>query len=325
AVLTGGKAAEPANPVRVGYTFIGWYKDEEFDEAWDFEEDTVTEDITLYAKWEIITYTVTWNTDGGTPDPAQTTVEHDGSITDPGAALRSGYAFAGWYSDEDFLSEAVFPVPYVTEDMEFYAKWLRIYTVDWNADGGTPAPSQMFLKHGDKIYEPDAMEKTGHVFLGWYKDSDFAEAWDFNSGAVEGPVNLYALWIDGVSVLSPDRVIPNKPDVQNPGVPSANVMSGEFTAGPNPVVKSAGKVDLFWQGSGIKSSTLYIYDASGNLVKKVNVTDKSIGKSDRRVVGTWDLKNSKGYAVSAGTYVVKGKIATRDGKSERVSLILSIR
>ena len=43
---------EPISPSEEGYEFKGWYKDSSFENAWDFETDTVTEDITLYAKWE---------------------------------------------------------------------------------------------------------------------------------------------------------------------------------------------------------------------------------------------------------------------------------
>ena len=48
-VLKGELVEEPEAPIRDGYIFLGWYNEEEL---WDFEEDTVTEDITLTAKWE---------------------------------------------------------------------------------------------------------------------------------------------------------------------------------------------------------------------------------------------------------------------------------
>ena len=106
---------------------------------------------------------------------------------------------------------------------------------------------------------------------------------------------------------------------------AVSVSSNEFTAGPNPVAKHSGSVNFFWQGRAVKNEALFIYDASGNLIKKINISDKSIGKSNRRAVGKWDLKDSKGRAVSEGTYIVKGKITYGDGKSERVSLMLGIR
>lgn len=41
----------PADPVKKGYTFFGWYKDAECTKLWDFEKDVVEEDMTLYAGW----------------------------------------------------------------------------------------------------------------------------------------------------------------------------------------------------------------------------------------------------------------------------------
>ena len=50
-VQSGGKVQKPSNPAKSGYTFGGWYKDEACTQAWDFENDTVTGTLTLYAKW----------------------------------------------------------------------------------------------------------------------------------------------------------------------------------------------------------------------------------------------------------------------------------
>ena len=41
----------PAEPIKTGYIFVGWYKEASCTNLWDFSTDTVTEDITLYAKW----------------------------------------------------------------------------------------------------------------------------------------------------------------------------------------------------------------------------------------------------------------------------------
>jgi hypothetical protein len=127
------------------------------------------------------------------------------------------------------------------------------------------------------------------------------------------------------SVLSPGRVIPKpKPDEDTAVIAPVSAFSSEFTVGPNPVAKQSGEVKFFRQGKSINNATLYIYNASGSRVNKINISDKSIGKSDRREVGRWNLKDSKGRAVSEGTYLVKGVISTRDGKREKVSLILGI-
>ncbi|HJJ33790.1 MAG TPA: InlB B-repeat-containing protein [Methanocorpusculum sp.] len=55
----GGKVSEPTAPTETGYTFGGWYKEAACTNAWDFENDTVTGNTTLYAKWTVNQYTIT--------------------------------------------------------------------------------------------------------------------------------------------------------------------------------------------------------------------------------------------------------------------------
>lgn len=100
-------ASAPANPSEDGYTFGGWYKDAECKTAYVWT-DKVTHNITLYAKWTIIEYTITYNLDGGTNDPdnpAKFTVETpDITLKD---ATKADYTFGGWYGAADFSGDAV--------------------------------------------------------------------------------------------------------------------------------------------------------------------------------------------------------------------------
>jgi len=54
----------PASPTRTGYAFGGWYREPECTTAWSFASDTVTGNITLYAKWMANIYTVSFNSQG---------------------------------------------------------------------------------------------------------------------------------------------------------------------------------------------------------------------------------------------------------------------
>jgi hypothetical protein len=123
------------------------------------------------------------------------------------------------------------------------------------------------------------------------------------------------------AVASNDRVIPGGTN-EVVVVAPVQVVAGEFTVGPNPVAKASGKVGFFWQGKAVKSGTLYVFDASGNLVTKVNVADKGIG-TDRREIGSWNL-TAKGAPVTEGTYLVKGALVGKDGGKVKVSSILSV-
>ena len=94
-VIEGGTVTKPTDPTKDEYEFGGWYKDAECEEAWDFDEDTVTGDITLYAKWTAIPkYSVTVNSLG---TGASGSGEYlAGAIVTINAGTRSGYTFTGW-------------------------------------------------------------------------------------------------------------------------------------------------------------------------------------------------------------------------------------
>ena len=97
-----GKVTKPENPTKEGYNFIGWYKDEDLNEAWDFSTDVVTKNITLYAKWEEKKYTVSFYSNGGS-SVASISVAHNGKVTKPSDPTKTGYSFVGWYAVSKLL------------------------------------------------------------------------------------------------------------------------------------------------------------------------------------------------------------------------------
>lgn len=95
----GGKAARPADPTREDYAFQGWYKDAACTAAWDFETDTVAEDITLYAGWKQVRFSVgvTVKDQSGNPvADADVTLKRGSIVLETGRTNASGaYAFTG--------------------------------------------------------------------------------------------------------------------------------------------------------------------------------------------------------------------------------------
>lgn len=83
-ILRNSKITEPIEPQRIGYNFEGWFKEPECISQWNFSTDTATNNMTLYAKWSIISYNVNASVigTGGTVTPAGTSVvSYGGSIT----------------------------------------------------------------------------------------------------------------------------------------------------------------------------------------------------------------------------------------------------
>jgi uncharacterized repeat protein (TIGR02543 family) len=122
-VESGGTAARPANPIWSGYTFDNWYSDTDLTTVYDFSA-PVTENITLYAKWNEVppgSFTVTFNSNGGNNIPDQI-VESGGTATRPANPTHSGHTFDNWYSDTDLTTMYNFSAP-VTGNITLYAKW----------------------------------------------------------------------------------------------------------------------------------------------------------------------------------------------------------
>ncbi len=220
----GEKAERPVDPtkqavVSEGYTFAGWYTSADngqtLSSAFNFNSQ-IKSDITLYAKWNptTITYTVTFNTNGGTSVSSQT-VTGGQKATRPAvnptkaATDSEKYTFAGWYTSTNngqTLSSKPFDFDTpVTNNITLYAKWnptTITYTVTFNSKGGSTVSSQTVIG-GQKATRPENPTKTASVsesysFAGWYTSTDYSTPFDFEKTPVTKNITLYAKW----SVLS---------------------------------------------------------------------------------------------------------------------------
>jgi uncharacterized repeat protein (TIGR02543 family) len=199
-IRTGEKAAEPQNVTREGNTLVGWYRDDAaFQNQWNFANDTVTQDMTLYAKW---TCTVTFNSNGGSAVTAQT-VDHGSKAAEPQNVTQSGHTLAGWYRDNTtFQNQWNFATDTVTQDITLYAKWnINQYTVTFNSHGGSSVQAQT-VDHGSKAAEPQNVTQSGYNLVGWYSDNTtFQNQWDFANDTVTQDMTLYAKWMLGVEMV----------------------------------------------------------------------------------------------------------------------------
>ncbi len=137
-IVEGGKATQPTpEPTATGYTFGGWYKDADCTNAWDFANDVVTSDITLYAMWTINSHTVIWNPNSGNWSGSTAnkvvTYEYGKEIVKPADPTRTGYAFAGW--SPAFTTGTTMP----DNDLTYTAQWKFIPTLAWSANSYTAA------------------------------------------------------------------------------------------------------------------------------------------------------------------------------------------
>ena len=131
AVYAGEKIVKPANPTKEKEYFVDWYKEAECTNVWDFENETVSQDITLYAKWTSIAYTVTFETNGGSAIEAQLVPEGTFATKPVPAPTKEGNLFEEWYTEQTMTNRFDFYTP-ITKDITLYAKWMDISSITYD-------------------------------------------------------------------------------------------------------------------------------------------------------------------------------------------------
>lgn len=245
-VQAGEKAIEPDVPSRQGYQFTDWYLD---DTKYDFNAD-VTGDMTLTAKWTANSYTITFDTDGGSAiDPI--TQGYGTTIKAPTAPTKTGYTFAGW--------DRAIPATMPAENMTIKANWtVNQYTITFDTDGGsTVAP--ITQDYGTAITAPEAPTKIGYTFAGWNPEIPatvpadnltITAQWRYNGGSSDGS-SSYPITIPG------------------------KTENGSVTVSPKSASAGSTVTITVKPGSGYVLETISVTDKNGNDLK---LTDKGNGK-----------------------------------------------
>ena len=115
-----GTATDPGKLSEEGYTFDGWYTDDNYSTKFDFTK-PIKSNTTVYAKWTANDYEVSFITEHGNA-PASQNVKYNGTAGNPGKLSAEGYTFDGWYADENRTIEFDFTKP-ITSNTTVYAKW----------------------------------------------------------------------------------------------------------------------------------------------------------------------------------------------------------
>lgn len=148
----------PEPPTKEGYTFTGWYTDEACTNKYVGE--TVRDDMTLYAGWQINRYTVTYDSAGGTYCQS-VTVDWNTSPTLP-TPTRTGYNFVGWFDGETQYTDAP-----VKANTNLVAHWeIMTFTVTFMSDGAVY--KTITVDYGTSLVE--AMEEAEIAAYAAYTD-----------------------------------------------------------------------------------------------------------------------------------------------------------
>lgn len=183
----GSVLTEPTT-VKTGYTFDGWYLDAGKTQAFTF--DTMPgNNISLYAKWQINKYTISFESNGGN-EIELITQDYGTSIMTP-VTTKIGYSFAGWYIDEALSTKSTL-TKMPAENLTLYAKWtIKSFTITFNSNGGSPISP--ITQNFDTIVNEPIPIKAGYTFGGWFIDYQRTQLYTFSSMPANN-LTLYAEW-----------------------------------------------------------------------------------------------------------------------------------
>ena len=204
-VKTGGTATIKANEfTKKGYTFAGWTtKNDGTDDGYnwtgwsgtwnyvDGQYGIANKTLKLYARWTPKSYTISYNSNGGTGTMTSDTVSTGGKATIKSNTFkRTGYKFVGWTTKSDGTDDGYGWNPgwsgtwnydngqygIANDKLVLYARWDNHFTVTYNDNGGSGCSgSSKTVTYGSAYGNLCTPTRSGYIFAGWYS-SNYANA-----------------------------------------------------------------------------------------------------------------------------------------------------
>ncbi len=190
-------------PTRIGYTFVNWNTASNGTGTTYASGGTYSgnANLTLYAQWTPVTYTVTYNANGGTGAPGSQTKTHGVNLTlSSTKPTRTGYTFVNWNTSSNgtgtsYASGSTYSG---NANLTLYAQWTPVtYTVTYNANGGSGAPGDQTKTYGVNLtLSSTKPTRTGYTFVNWNTASNGTGTSYASGGTYSGNANLtlYAQW-----------------------------------------------------------------------------------------------------------------------------------
>lgn len=203
-VKTGGTATIKANEfTKKGYTFAGWttksdgtddgYNWTGWSGTWNYVDGQygiANKTLKLYARWTPKSYTISYNSNGGSGTMTSDTVSTGGSVTIKSNTFkRTGYKFVGWTTKSDGTDDGHGWTGWsgtwnydngqygiANDKLVLYARWDNHFTVTYNDNGGSGcSSSSKTVTYGSTYGDLCTPTRSGYIFAGWYS-SNYANA-----------------------------------------------------------------------------------------------------------------------------------------------------
>ena len=262
AVIGTGSTKVPSyNGSKVGYTFKGWSTSSTATTATYTTGSTlpaITSAITLYAVWEVNSYT-TSITNGGTGASGAGTHNYGSTVTIK-AGTKTGYTFAGWTvnSGEVNLADAsssntTFVQP--AGNVSLTANWtVNHYTVTYHANGGSGSMDSSSIAYTGGNLKANAFTRTGYTFKGWATSASGSKVYEngANITNLTSDVTLYAVW----------EVNEYTTSITNGGTGASG--AGTHNYGSTVTIKAGTKTGYTFTGWTINSGEVSLANASSS-------------------------------------------------------------
>ena len=148
---------------------------------------------TVYAHWTVNTYTVSFDSNGGSAVASQS-VRYGSKATQPANPTRAGHTFQGWYTARSGGSKYDFGTA-VTGDVTLYAHWsVNSYTLTFDGNGGKPSEASRTVAYGGQYGSLPTATRTGYAFQGWYTARDGGTKVSPSTTMGAADTTLYARW-----------------------------------------------------------------------------------------------------------------------------------
>lgn len=182
------------SPSKDGYSFGGWYFDNNFSEPATVINNSSKAKTTVYAKWLKI-INLNYVLDGGINNTKNPKSIYENETVILKSPTKNGYKFGGWYLDGGFNAEADSIEGNSTiNEITLYAKWLSYTNVSYELYGGTNNALNSVRLAEDESFTLKAPVRDGYIFNGWFLDSSFTSGIDTITYELAIGHTIYASW-----------------------------------------------------------------------------------------------------------------------------------
>lgn len=197
----------PETIIREGYSLVGWYKENTFESLWQFSSDSITGEITLFARWEANTDTpyrvehFLQEKSGADYALLDSAVEHLAGITGSTVSAEPvslvgfniNLAHDGTASSGEIAGDGSLALRF------YYDR--DTFNVCFSVYGGSSVSTISDVRYDASISEPVSPIRAGYDFAGWYRESTYVSRWDFSKDTITSDTTLHAKWDVKANIL----------------------------------------------------------------------------------------------------------------------------